>query len=248
MPLLKTKRVRQVSRLNYSKSRNLDQTIDNIIKCDMDSRRLGPRLLRVQALESKLNDARAKYEACRERCQQRRLRFSEIRQDRHRQLEERLTDERVDHDASVPKRLPLEFSKFSAKVLDTRERERKSAWFRRYDDAMSLRKDALRIEREELDARSAGFARWAKLGKERVLRSQDVKRDGFQTNWQRKAEEVDRACARDLINLRRAIEHWERDVFNARRATTVEIGRIRNNERLARLPIQARQAATQRRF
>jgi hypothetical protein len=245
---MKTKRVRQVSRTNYGKAHGLDHALDVCAEYEIDSRRLGPRLLRVQELEQRLEDARSRYENCRQQCRAKRMQFEEIRADGREKMEEGLKEEMLDYGSHVPVTLPLEFSKFSAKVLDVRERERKSAWFKRYDDAAAHRKDALRREREELDANSDRFARSFKLQRGELLRKQDLKRAGFEKNWQAKTEQALRQGARELGELRRAVEHWERDVAEARKIAGTELARIKNNERIGHIPVQSRQAASPRRF
>jgi hypothetical protein len=203
-PVMKTSRVRQVSRTNYPKSQDLDHGIDQIIEYEIDSRRLAPRLLKVQDLERKLDDARGCYEQCRERVRARRLQFQAIKQDSDDKMEEKLRDAMLDYGLYVPLSLPLEFSKFSGRLLDVGERERKSAWFRRYDNASSLRSEALRKEKEELDLCSDRFARSFKLQRSRLLTQQDQKRSRFATHWQMKTEGTERICTKELSELKQA--------------------------------------------
>jgi hypothetical protein len=249
-PVMKTKRVRQVARTNYPKSQELDRTIDTCIEYEIDSRRLAPRLLEVAALEEKLEDAHSRYDAARQRGRLARQQFDAIREDAQNKLEEKLTEEMLDYGSHVPTSLPLEFSKFSGKLLDTRERQRKSAWFRRYEDAAALRKEALQKEKDELNVCTDRFARSFKLQRQHVLDKQDEKRQVFQDFWVRKKQKNERRIAKELGDLRCAVEHWERDIGNSRRGASVEMGRIKTNERAASaaLPVQSRAAATQRRF
>jgi hypothetical protein len=61
-----------------------------------------------------------------------------IRDDAGTKLEERLKEEMLDYGFHVRTSLSLEFSKFLGKVLDMRERQRRSAWFRRYENTAGL--------------------------------------------------------------------------------------------------------------
>jgi hypothetical protein len=248
VPVMKTNRVRQVSRTNYGKAHSLDRAVDACAEYEIDSRHLGPRLLRVRQLEERLEEARSRYENCRQQCRAKRIQFDEMRADCREKMEEGLKEEMLDYGSHVPVTLPLEFSKFSAKVLNVRERERKSAWFRRYDEAAAHHKDALRMEREELDVNSDRFARSFKIQRGELLRKQDMKRAGFDKNWQAKTEGAVRETARELADPRKAVEHWERDLAEARRLAGTELARIKNNERIAHIPVQSRQAASPRRF
>jgi hypothetical protein len=83
-----------------------------------------------------------------------------------------------------------------------------------------------------------------------VVDKQEEKRDGFHDFWVRKKQQNDRRIAKELSDLRQAVDHWERDLGEAKRAATSEMGRIHSNEKAAAtaLPVQARAAATQRRF
>jgi hypothetical protein len=249
-PVMKTKRVRQVSRTNYPKSQDLDRTIDTCIEYEIDSRRLAPRLLEVAGFEEKLDDARQRFDAARQRGRFTRQQFDAIREDAENKLEDKLNDEMLDYGSHVPRSLPLEFSKFSGKLLDVRERQRKSAWFRRYDDAGALRKEALQKEKDELNACTDRFTRSFKLQRQHVLDKQEEKRNGFQDFWVRKKQQCDRKIAKELSDLRYAVEHWDRDVGHSKRSASCEMGRIRTNEKAATaaLPVQSRAAATQRRF
>jgi hypothetical protein len=249
-PVMKAKRVRQVARTNYGKSHELDRTVDACIEYEIDSRRLAPRLLQAAALEERLDDARERYDAARQRGRAARQQFDAIRDDAGAKLEDRLKEEMLDYGSHVPTSLPLEFSKFSGKLLDTRERQRKSAWFRRYEDAAALRKDALQKEKDELNTCTDRFARSFKLQRQHVLDKQDEKREGFHDFWLRKKQACDRKIAKELSDLRYAVEHWDRDLTGAKRSATGEMGRIRTNEKAAAaaLPVQSRAAATQHRF
>ncbi|OHT00637.1 hypothetical protein TRFO_32664 [Tritrichomonas foetus] len=77
-PILKTRRVTQVSRTNYTKSDQIDRAVDNIIEYDLDSRRIAPRLLKVQEIEARLADARSKYEEARQRMRAKRQQYEEL--------------------------------------------------------------------------------------------------------------------------------------------------------------------------
>jgi hypothetical protein len=247
-PVMKTKRHRSVSRGGYPKSDNLDRTIDHCIEYELDSRRLGPHLLRIEEIRSKLEDARARFETARRECSGQRVQFEEIRQDREGHLDETLKNEMLDYGSHVPTTIPMEFSKFSSKVLDTRERQRKSAWFRQYDEAEALRKDAHTREKGELEVLTAKFARSYKLQKQEVVRKQTTRKDVFKQHWQRKKDEEERIMTQRLTNLKKAVEHWERDLAQAEGAAGAEYRRIKTNERMVSTPIDARQAATFRRF
>jgi hypothetical protein len=249
-PIMKTKRTRQVSRANYGKSLDLDRTIDGCVEYEIDSRRLAPRLLTAAALEEKLDDARARYDATRQRARLARQQFDAIRDDAQAKLEDRLTEEMLDYGSHVPTSLPLEFSKFSGRLLDVRERQHKSALSRRYEDAAALRQEALQREKDELNVCTDRFARSFKLQRQHVLDKQERRRDGFQELWVRKKQKNERTVAKELSDVRCAVDHWERDVSGARRSATSEMTRVRNNEKDATsaIPVQARAAATQRRF
>jgi hypothetical protein len=246
IPLLKTKRSRSVSRAFYPKADRLDETIDRCIEYEADSRRLGPRLLKVQAIEQKLEEAQAAQDSARRRHRTARRQFEEIRADQHGKLDERLEGEMIEYGTHLPTSIPLEYSKFSTKILDMRERERKAAWFRRYEDATVLRTEAHKRERQELDAMNGRFARAYALGKNEVARKQGMRRDAFQQHWQSKKEQSERPAAREIEVTGRAIAHWERQLTDAHAALGAECRRIERNERIVSTPVAARATATRR--
>jgi hypothetical protein len=248
-PLLKTKRTRVVSRASYPKSKDVDFAIDRVVEYDLDSRRVAPRLLKIQDLQKKLDDARGQYEACRERCRNIRLQSEAIRADAEDKMEDKLNDAMLDYGSHVPISLPLEFSKFSARALDTRMKEQKSAHFKRYDDAAALRGEAVRQEKEELDTLTGRFARSFNLQRQRMVTTQDMSRTGFKDHWRVKKEQQERILTKELMDLKRAVEHLERDLGEAQDEADAELRRIKNNERILNaVPVLGKPASTQRRF
>jgi hypothetical protein len=101
--------------------------------------------------------------------------------------------------------------------------------------------EGLRREMDELDANSNRFARSFKLQRGELPCKQDQKRAGFEKKWQRKtAREADI----ELAQLRRAIEHWERDFAEAKTSAAVELGHTRNSDRVAPIHLQGRPVAS----
>lgn len=247
-PVLKEKRKRECSRAHYPKSAVVDRTVDQCVEYELDSRRLSPRLLKVAELQRRLDEARGQYEHYRERAKGLRILHEQIREGAAADLDDRLTSAMLDYGSHVPTVLPLEFSKFSGKALDMRERERKSAHFRGYDDAQALRKESSKKEKEELQVLGQRFARSFTLQKKEMLRKQDQKRVAFDDLWTRKKEKTQREISAKMSELKRAVDHLERDLLEAQKAAGGEMVRIKNNERLVSTPVLGKPAASPRRF
>lgn len=241
-PTLKTKRTRELSRARYSKSATIDSTVDACNEYEIDSRRLAPRLMKVQAIQQKLDEARANYEMYRERSKGERQKYEDLEAAAQEELEDRLKQELLDYGSHVPTSLPLEFSKFSGKVLDMRERERKSASMRMYDNAQTLRTEAVKKEKEELDALSQRFARSFNLQRQRVLSKQEQSREAFKELWVRKKEKNQRDLKAKMSELRRAVVNLEKDLAEAQQVAGCEMARIQNNQRILSTPIASKQA------
>jgi hypothetical protein len=205
-------------------------------------------LLKVQDLEMKLEEARAANEMARRKFGRVRRGFREIRENEAGRLEEELGDELVEYGRERPTSVPLEYSKFSSKVLDMRERERKAAWFRQYGKAEEIKKEVHRKERQELESLNGRFVRACALEKKEVVRKQERRRDAFQDHWDRKKERNERATAREIEETEKAVGHWERQLAEAQRALEAECGRIENNERIVSTPIAARPTARSWRY
>lgn len=243
-PILKTRRQTEVSKYHYPQSRDIDRTVDQCIEFEMDSRRLGPRLLKVQEIERKLDDARAKYEDCRQNCRVKRQQFEELKKAAESDLEEKLKDEMLEFGSHVPTSLPLEFSKFSNKVLDARVKERRSAQIRKYEDAAAIRKEAVSRERSELDTLSERFNRSFKLQRQNQLAKQEQKRASFQALWQRKSERNEAEIQKKLLELKRTVDHLEQELIEAQGSSRNELNRIKKNERIVSTPVAARPKGT----
>ncbi|OHT17438.1 hypothetical protein TRFO_12401 [Tritrichomonas foetus] len=240
-PVLKTKRVLEVSKRHYPLSRSIDTTIENCIEYEVDSRRLGPRLLKIQELEKKLSAAQSEYSEARNRAIYRKQRFEEIQEAAHLDHENRLKDDLLQFGSHTPTTLPVEYSKFSNKVLDTRVREYKSATIRQYEDADALHNEVIKKEREELDTMSERFQRSFKLQRQNKLNSQEQQRKSFETFWDRKKQKELSESTAEVTKLRMSVDHLQKQLDEAKGAAGGELSRIRNNERIkASTPVASR--------
>jgi hypothetical protein len=247
-PHLKTRNVREISRARYGKSSEIDRTVDHLVEYEVDSRRLGPRLIKVEEAEKRLAEAKARYERCRAECRAKRTHQDLIRDDAKDKLESDLKTQMLDYGSHVPSSLPLEFSKFSGKVLDTREREWKSAQTRKYEDAAALRREAVKREKEELGALATRFTKSFHLQKQHVLKKQELKREAFDDLWVRKRAKNERVLTKELLDSRLAVQNLTRKLQEVRDAETAELHRIRENERILSTPVSSKPAATPQRF
>ena len=236
-PLLKSKRIKQIARSRYAKSLNIDHTVDNMIDYSNDSRRLGPRLQKVQEIQKKLDVAREEYAQARAQYQNQRQTFNQIQEVAKEELEISLKDELVELGSHIPNTLPLEYSKFSGKTLDARERSYRAAQIRKYDDAAAIKKEVLQRERDELEANNEKFVRSYNLQKQKI---QDRKRESFDILWQRKRDKAEWAIQQTMLQKKRAVENLERQLEDAQSNANQEIGRIKNNQRVLYTPLNSR--------
>jgi multidrug efflux pump subunit AcrA (membrane-fusion protein) len=239
-PVLRTQRLLEVSRAHYPASRSIDTTLSRLHEYEIDSRRLGPRLQKVRALEEKLSDAREKYDRARQNAIAKRQQFEQLREAAAGELETQLKDDMLVFGSHAPTTVPIEFSKFSGRLLDTRHREVKSALFGMYDDAAALRAEAVQREREELRAMSEKFARSFNLQRQTMLTKQDGQRKCFEIFWARRKDQATLAIKTELEQLKKTVEHLEIALDDARRDANAEMERIRNNERIGPAPLAGR--------
>ena len=227
-PFLKTNRVLELSRANYNQSSNIDRQLDSCHQYSMDSRRLAPKLQQVSAIEKKLADARRHYEETRRSCYQRRKEYTELEKAAEIEMEKKLSAEMLEHGSHLPTSLPLEYQKFSSKVLDAKEKEEKGARLRMYDEAAANRHYRFQLEREEIERNNEAFARAFKANKEVLIKSQQQKREGFKEVWRRKKDKVTAELAAEMEQARRAVENLERELAYAKNAEYAEMNRIRS--------------------
>ena len=228
-PLLKTNRVLELSRANYSQSSNIDRQIDNRHQYSVDSRRLAPKLQQVSAIEKKLAEARRHYEETRKSCYQRRKEYTQLEKAAEVEMEKKLSDEMLEYGSHLPTTLPLEYQKFSSKVLDAKEKEEKGARLRMYDEAAANRAYRFQLEREEIERNNEAFARAFNANKQVLIKSQQQKREGFKEVWRRKKDKVTAELAAEMEQAKRAVENLERELAYAKNAEYNEIGRIRSS-------------------
>jgi predicted nucleic acid-binding protein len=227
---LRTWRILEVSRRHYQVSRSIDSTLEQCAEYDIDCRRLGPRFLRVQQIERLLADARECYDDARMRALAKRQEFDTLRDAAAEALEEELKDEILCFGSHVPTMLPLEYSKFSAKVLDAKVREQRSAASRLYDDAAALRSEVIAREKQ-LDVLSDKFARSFKLQRRTMLERQDRRRETFQVFWERKREKDEAEIREELVRLKKRVEHLEAELADAKELAAAEMSRVSENNR-----------------
>jgi len=142
MPTMKNSRQLKVSRINYPSSSNYDHAIDTLNEYCVDSRRLGPKFIKVEEIQKRLNEARSRYNDVRMQVHVQRQQYDALEAAAADELEKKLADEALEYGSHVPQSLPLEYSKFSANALNLRERQQKAAKLRLYDDAESFSKQA----------------------------------------------------------------------------------------------------------
>jgi len=230
VPVLKTQRTMEISRQNNPTSRCIDEKIDQCDEYSIDSKRLAPRLLKVAAIEEKLHRARDDYERMRLKVHNQRQEYEALEAAAAEEMEKRIKDDMLEYGSHVPTSIPLEFSKVSSKVLDLNERSIKAAQLRKYEDSDSLRKEAHRIERKELDQQNEKFIKSFKLNKQQMLKKQDEKRACFREIWRRKKDKVTREINEKLLHCRKAIENLEKELEYAQMSAGKEVMRIKVNE------------------
>lgn len=127
----------------------------------------------------------------------------EIRKGAEVDLENKLKDDMLAFGSYLPTTLPLEYSKFSNKVLDMRVREHRSAQIRNYDDAQALRNEAIKLERQELDNLSLRFQRSFTLQRQHMLKLQQMQRQSFDVLWKRKQDKYEADLTAELTRLKK---------------------------------------------
>lgn len=232
-PVMLKDRVLQVSRQDYHMSHKIDGAYDNVVEYSVDSRRLGPKLQRVQALQKKLDDARASYDHCREVVHFQRQQYEALESAAEEELEDRIKADLLEFGSHVPTSLPLEYSKVTNRVLNLREREVKASRIRYYDDATSFRKEATKLEKEQLQHQNELFVRAFNRNRAYKLKKQEDQRDCFREIWRRKKEKVSRDTRMQLAQARTAVENLERELADATKECNKEMERIRRDEAIA---------------
>lgn len=229
--VLKESRLKQSSKTHYGKSSTYNRTIESVNEYNADSRRLGPRLLQIQELERKVAEARKKLEDIKTNNQQKRLLFDEQKKMAEAELEAQLKGEIVELGSHVPTTLPLEYSKLSNKVLNTRQKEYYAANIYRYDDATNYHSEAHRKEREELDTLNERFVRSFKLNRRNLLSKQGQKRQCFTEVWERKRTKMNTEMQHEVEKAKKALDRLECELGQCRNGVRGEYSRIKSNER-----------------
>lgn len=243
MPLLKNSRSTKVARINYESSDRYDKAMDQLDEYQIDSRRLGPRFQRVEAIQRKLDEARMHYNDVRLQVHTQRQQYEALEAAAAEELEEKIAAESLEYGSHVPKSLPLEYSKFNANALNLRERQRKAARLRMYDDADNFSKQALALEKKQLQAQNEKFVRAFNLNRKYLDKKMVEQRECFREIWRRKKEKVSRDTTAELRQSKKAIENLEKELAEAQASCAREMRRIKLNERIGTAPVNARPGA-----
>lgn len=241
MPSMKESRQLKVSRINYKSSSNYDHAIDNLNEYCVDSRRLGPKFMKVDEISRRLDEARKHYNEVRMKVHVQRQQYDALEAAAADELEKKLADEALEYGSHVPQTLPLEYSKFSENALNLRQRQQNAAKLRMYEDAESFSKQALALEKKQLQQHNEQFERAFNLNKKYLNGKMDEKRTCFREIWRRKKEKVTRDTQQELKQAKKAIENLERELAEAQGSASAEMRRIKANERVAYTPVAARQ-------
>lgn len=241
-PVMKTQRTKYVSKYNYSKARCLDHAIDDLIDYHNDSRRLGPRLLKVQALQRRLDQAEKDYQQAKEKCMAKRRAFNAVKKNEKFNFEHQIKKKYIDFDQQVPEKLPLEYSKFSGKVLEKRERIYQNAMQRNYEEADALRRDVIKREKLELEENRRNYVKSFTYQQKYIQKQKDQQREAFNELWNRKRDKNERDLQEEMAQHLAAVENLRRELANAQKACKDEIDRINHNLRISYTPLAGRAA------
>jgi len=232
-PYLTSKWEKEISRQHYDQGSIIEESIIECKKYKVDSYRIGPRLLMSQNYDKRLMEARKKYDEQRMLAKEQLNQFEELRRAAEVEFENKLKEELLELGSHVPQSLPLEFSKFSNKVLDAKERERYSALSMRYEDAEALRKEVHQMEKKEIVSLNDKFVKSYKLNRQHILKVQEQKREAFRDIWDRKKNRLINQTQQTIRQAKLAVEKLERELDEARRLTQEEFQRVKNSERHA---------------
>lgn len=228
-PVLMSDRALEVSRFNYPTSRKIDTAYDNCVEYSVDSKRLGPKLLHLEDVRRRLEQARADYEKIRQEVYFKRQQYDALEAAAADELDDRIKDEMIVFSSHVPTSLPLEYSKPTNRVLNLKERAEKAARIRGYDEAQSLRNEAVKIEKQQLLRQNELFIRAFKMNRSYMERKMDEKKSCFRDLWKRKKEKVTRDNTEKLRQHRLAIENLERELADAEASVHKEHDRIKRS-------------------
>ena len=119
-------------------------------------------------------------------------------------------------DTTIPRELPLEFTRLSPDLLDLREKERHLIGCRRFDEAQELHKEFLKRQQQELVKRREEFADHFEKTRVQMEKRMERKERGVKSDWQRKMNHFTHMMNKELVPLRQGVAFLERKLQDAR--------------------------------
>jgi hypothetical protein len=163
------------------------------------------------------------------------LRADQIALNQRRQAAERRVSEEAgtflnSYDRNRPDRLPVEFTRLSADLLDLRDRERHLIVSRRFDEAAQLHREFERRQRQELVKRREEYFEHCERERAEIVRRNARRRASVSVHWGNRVDVFASRAHAELQALRIGVGHLTAKVATSKAEYIGEDDRILRDE------------------
>lgn len=187
---LKERKRKAVISGNYS----LSQTVENMI-VRLNSMLLIRKFNAIKAaklaeLQDQLEQAEETLRSITNKWNKRIEEFNDQQSAATKRLEREHMTKLEEFDGRIADDLPPNFCKLSAALLDLREQERQLVLTKRYDEAISLKKEGDRREKEEAEVQKKKYQKLVEKRRQKLIEEQEHAIECFTLRWTRQSEKL----------------------------------------------------------
>lgn len=213
--IIKERKRHAVLDANYEASQKCENMIRYISSMSLQRKFNTIKNATVQDLRDQLRTAQSQLIQMERKWKQKVQDFNDQQSESTKRLERNHQMKLQEFDSQVPKELPPEYCKLSADLLNLREQERQLVFSKRYDEAIALRKEGDKREKQETQAQKQRFVRETQQRRQKLLQDQRNAIECFTMRWTKQSENLNKEMNKELNTQRKIIENIQLKINEA---------------------------------
>jgi hypothetical protein len=204
---LKERKRRAVLSGDYMLSQQAENMIVRLSSMQLQKKFNAVKQVKLKELNKQLDQAQGQIKAIIEKWNKKIQAFNAQQAAAASELERKHLEKLGEFDASVPTALPSEYCKLSAPLLDLREQERQLVLSKRYDEAVALKKESDRREKEEAEQQKAKFLQIVAGRRQKLTQEQEHAIDCFTSRWTRLSAQLEQERDAEIQTQQKIVDN-----------------------------------------
>jgi hypothetical protein len=163
--------------------------------------------VKLKELNKQLDQAQGQIKAIIEKWNKKIQAFNDQQSAAASELERKHLEKLAEFDASVPSVLPSEYCKLSGPLLDLREQERQLVLSKRYDEAVALKKESDRREKEEAEQQKVKFLQIIAGRRQKLTQEQEHAIECFTSRWTRLSAQLEQERDAEIQTQQKIVDN-----------------------------------------